>query len=195
MGGGRMIHVFKDCLDYSMGQRGENDLATIKALLAGCESCIKSTPELDRLGIDYIATLRRGAPVYVDAKTRKPGCARYWTNGPELAIEKWSVMPGGRYKTPQNLAKTGWTLDEAKLTDLILYVWHPQDSELAFLLPFQHLRMTARRYLAEWMRNYKVAQQDSGSWESEAVFVPAESVLDALRETMAGRIPVAEVAL
>lgn len=184
-----MTYDFNERLEFSKGARQDSDCATIHALLSGCESVSIASTELDRIGVDYIATLRRGAKVFVDAKTREPGCSKWWRGGePELAIEIWSVCPGGKYSVPRSRSKPGWTVDEGKVTDMVLYVFDPQDSTTAYLMPFQSLRMAAREHLPEWQRRFKVDVQDNGTWQSKAVFVPASVVIDAVTKTFTGAL-------
>ena len=140
---------------------------------------------MDKTGVDYIATLRRGAEVYIDHKARENGCRRYWkargdgTLEPEIALELWSVMPANR-----SPGKAGWTLDEAKRTHYTLHTFDPEDSKEAFLFPFQILRKTYRQNFAHWNSAFKHGVQDSGKWKSECVFVPASIVLAGLRRAM-----------
>jgi hypothetical protein len=181
-----MTYDFKEMLDFSIGQRSETDAATIKSLLHGCLTVEKNNVDGNDKGVDYIATLRRGTQVLIDAKTRQKGCSRFWKSGPELAIEIFSVIPGGKFNTPKERAKAGWTFDESKLTDMILYTFDPSDSMIAYLLPFQSLRLAAVKSYKTWMECCKVDTQTSGSWQSQAVFVPAEFVIDAIKETFTG---------
>ncbi len=168
-------------LAFSKGWNAENDIITITKMLHGCVSCVPSTDvDMDKHGIDYIATLRRGAQVFIDAKTRRESCCKFWRNGEEVAIEIWSVMPGGKFNTPLQTARIGWTLDESKVTDLILFTWNKSDCEFAYLLCFQTLRIAARKYLKCWMETFGTKLQRSGTWESQAVFVPIRTVLDAM---------------
>lgn len=190
MGGKRMIYDFQERLEFSKGARQSTDLETIASLLDGCRSVVAAPKSLDVQGVDYIATLRRGAEVYIDAKTRTKGCSRYWRFGePELAIEKWSVMPA--QACPQG--KTGWTLDEAKVTDMVLYTFDKSDSPYAYLLPFQSLRMAARRMIEVWMQIYKVDRQTSNqsgrTYHSQAVLVPASVVFAAIESTYKAESP------
>jgi hypothetical protein len=190
MGGKRMTYDFNERLAFSQGVRCASDIDTIKMLLDGCESVIENKTNGNDNGIDYVATLRKGAVINIDAKTREKGCSKYWRNDvPELAIEKWSVMPAGRFNTPDHRAKAGWTIDESKQTHMILYTFDPSDSDTAFLLPYHHLRMAARRMLPHWMTRFKVDVQTSGSWQSQAVFVPAPEVLMAIETTYSMTIP------
>jgi len=179
-----MTYGFAEQLEFSKGARQSTDAQTIMSLLDGCSSVVPATVELDKKGVDYIATLRKGAEVYIDAKTRKKGCGKYWHNGePEVSIELWSVMPGGKYNTSQDRSKAGWTLDEAKITDMILYTFDREDTDTAYLFPFQPLRMAAKRMIGFWMKRFKVDVQDSRTWESKAVFVPASEVILAIETT------------
>lgn len=182
-----MTYDFTERLLFSKGARKDSDIETIVSLLDGCVDVKEHHSNGDDKGVDYIATLRRGTQVLIDAKTREAGCSRFWSNGPELAIESWSVKPGGKFETHRSNAKAGWTVDESKLTDMILYTFSPKDCDTAFLLPFQPLRMAARRNLKDWMGRYKVDTQTSGNWQSEAVFVPADVVILAMESTYSGQ--------
>lgn len=183
------VFDFEKKLAYSQGQRTDNDIDTLMSLITGCISVVKTDVAMDRTGVDYVATLRRGSKINIDAKTREPGCSEYWKHGePELAPEIWSVMPNGKYHIPRDHAKAGWTLDEAKATDYIYCTFDPIDSDQVYFLPFQLYRMAFRRNLAVWRERYKVAMQDSKKWQSMCVFVPVSVVLDAIRVEMQSHI-------
>jgi hypothetical protein len=191
MGGKRMNYDFQERLEFSKGARQESDLATIMSLLDGCSSVTANNTDGNDNGIDYIATLRRGAEIFIDAKTRQKGCSRFWKNNePELAIERWSVMPGGKFNTTHG--KAGWTLDESKPTDMILYTFDSADCTTAFLFPFQSLRMAARRMVQHWMKRYKVDIQTSNNWQSQAVFVPASEVIAAMETTFSATVEITD---
>jgi len=177
-------HEFSDRLQFSRGIRESTDVETIKAMLDGCESCVKTDEATDRLGIDYIAMLRRGAKVNIDAKARAAGCSAHWSHSePELALERWSVLPVNGTK-----GKTGWTLSESSNVDMILFTFDPQDTEECFLVGFQHLRMAFRRNLRRWFNRFFNDKQDSGTWGSECVFVPASVVMDAIVQVSKGTL-------
>lgn len=185
-GGRSVIHHFEEKLAWSRGIRQATDKAAIERMIPGCVSVCDADEDMDRAGIDYIARLRRGAVLYIDAKRRRRGCSRYWREGPEFALEIWSVLPGGKYGIPRDRAKTGWTLCEKKDTDLIFFAFDTRDSDEVFLIGFQHLRMAFRAHIREWMENYKVDVQDSERWESQCVYVPATVVLEAVRHVSQG---------
>lgn len=182
-----MIHDFDAKLNFSLGEREKFDLDTLKRVITGCVRVEKTDKETDKAGVDYIATLRRGAQVLIDAKAREKGASRYWKNGePELALEKWNVCP-----TATCQGKTGWTLNESSNVDLILYTFDPEDSREFYLIPFQQLRMAFVKNIWEWQARYCVKRQSSRqtthSWQSEAVFVPASVVIKAVADQMKGR--------
>ena len=173
-----MTYNFAAKLENSRGSSEKIDLTVLKDCIDGCLSVIKTDVEIDKKGIDYIAELRSGATINIDAKTRESGCSKYWTNGPELALETWSVMP-----TKVSSGKVGWTLSEKSNVDLILYTYDISDSDTFYLLPFQHLRMSFRKNYNMWKTKYKTAQQSSGTWTSQCMFVPAIVVLEAIKGT------------
>lgn len=149
---------------------------TIQRLIDGCVAVRPSTRAEERRGIDYVATLRRSAEVYVDVKQRSQGCSQHWTSGPELALELWSVAP-----STEKPGLAGWTLSESYATDMVLFCFDPSDFDGTYLVPFQPLRMAFRRNLADWVLDYRSGCQSSGRWESECLFVPASVVLEAVR--------------
>jgi hypothetical protein len=183
-----MDYDFNERLTFSLGSQQVSDHETIKAMLNGCVSVEDSSQLLNVAGVDYIARLRGGAEVLVDAKTRSK-CGKFWLNNePELALEVWSVRPGGKFKTPEQRKKIGWTLCEAKKVDLILFKFNPQDTSQVYLVSFQLLRVAFRQNFHAWMKSYKTDIQSSGSWESECVFVPVGVVYDAIRRASIGTL-------
>lgn len=173
-----VVHTyeFDERLSFSKGQRRESDHETIRQMLAGCVSVVDAGIDEDRSGTDYVAVLRGGRRVPIDAKARERGCSRYWKNGPELALELWSVKP-----TQHQRGVVGWTLDESKTTELVLFTFDPVDCSTCFLVCFQLLRVAFRKRCNEWMRSYfcpdQRTQTRTAEWLSQCVFVPVDVVL------------------
>jgi hypothetical protein len=180
------VYDFDTMLAYSRGVRERTDLDTILALIDGCTDVSKTDTATDRAGVDYVATLRGGARVLIDAKARTPGCSRYWKHGPELALEVWSVLPD---RDKRQAGKVGWTLSESSGVHYILFTFDPADTPAVFLYPFQLLRMAFRRNLKTWQKGYKVDKQNSGQWRSECVFVPESVVWDGIYQAMRQQSP------
>lgn len=179
---------FHERLTFSKGIVAATCKETIQNMIPGCVKVTAAPEVMDKTGIDYVATLRRGTVVFIDHKARERGCSQYWrpsgddrTREPELALELWSVRP-----TNGRPGRAGWTLDEAKRTHYTLHTFHQEDSREAYLLPFQLLRKAYRAHFRKWNETYHHGVQNSGTWESECVFIPACIILDALSEAMQG---------
>jgi len=140
-----MKYAFGERLSFSQGHRQANDIATLMAMIPGCVTVTKTDKAMDRRGVDYIAELVHGDELWIDAKARDGGCAKYWQNGPELALEMWSVRPNGKYATSPSSAVPGWTVTDAKHVDLILFTFDPMDWNESFLMSFPLLRAAFRR--------------------------------------------------
>ena len=182
-----MRYGFNDRMAISTGEQEKHDIAFLRHNISGCIDVRKTDPETDRIGIDYICTLRKGAVIYVDAKTRQKGASKYWKYGePELALEVWSVKPENG-----SSGKVGWTLNEASPVHKILYTFDPSDSEYYYLLDFQNLRMALCKHYKEWVKKYGLKEETSTSeqkqWSSVSIFVPASVVMEAMHEFECGR--------
>jgi len=179
------VYSFKDKLEFSRGQREKTDILTLEKLIPGCLSVLKTDTITDKKGIDYIATLRGGANIFIDAKTREKGCSKFWKGEPELAPELWSVCPGGKYQIQKERAKAGWTLNETTLVDYIYCTFDPFDCVEVFLLPFQLYRIAFRKKIHQWQKEYFMPPpQDSGEWQSQCIFIPVSVVLNAITAEM-----------
>jgi len=161
---------FKERLMWSEGFLHDGIAEILKERVPACHAIEKAQENDDRNGTDYWAIRESLPPLSIDVKVREKDFA---TNGyDDLALETWSVVD----------IKPGWTRDESKRTDYILWFW--QDTGRFFLCAFPPLCAAFRKYWREWRDKYKTAEQDSGAWKSECVFVPRKVVvtyLDAWR--------------
>lgn len=197
-------YAFAERLAWSKGKRADDDAETIHKLIPGCAEVAVAPTVLDRLGIDYVATLRRGATLNIDTKTREVGVSRHWKSyelfgvliEPELTIECYSIVPVHRgFQHPDTNSgdwcpegAPGWTIDESKLTDYVLYLFDPSDTEECFLLPFQLLRMATIANWETWrgkfMRPHCRSEKNGRRWETESCYPPAWCVIDAVAAEM-----------
>lgn len=181
------IHDFGAKLRTSKGSRSESDAETLRMMFRNAEAVIPSEEALDRQGVDYVVRFQGGGEIYVDVKTREPGCSRFWKHGePELALELWSVKEGGKYGTPQDRRRFGWAIDATKRCHYVAFMFCPADTEAVFVLPFMQLREAVFANGANWKQWFPVHTQDSGSWESQAVFVPVGHVIEAISAVQRG---------
>lgn len=172
------MNDWNEKFQYSLGQQQEFDCEILKDHIPDSVKVSKTNIDLDKLGVDYIVTLKGGAEIYVDAKTRTPGCSKYWKNGqPELALEMWSV---------KEKRKIGWTLSEKTQVDYILYTFPKKDSDKYYFIPYQLLREAFKANGRSWYEKYGSKLQINLSYHSEAIFVPANIVLQAVCESMEG---------
>ena len=176
-----MIHDFYEKLEYSLTVQQKFDIAILKEKFGWTD--VKKTPkEIDKNGIDYIVTLKDGAKINIDGKTREYGASKWWKYGePELAIEFWSVFP-----TETTKGDKGWTFKENTNVDYILYTFHESDSNKFYLFPFQLLRTASIKHGKEWKNKYGIKTQPNERYESKAVFVPASVLINAVNEEMTG---------
>ncbi len=119
----------------------------------------------DRNGTDWWIEHESGRFLSVDCKIREHDCAKYHAD--DLALETWSVV---EKKIP------GWTLNEKKRTDYVLWLW--LDTGRWCLVPFPMLCKAFQAKHSEWKKKYKTAQQYTSerNYHSECVFVPRKEV-------------------
>lgn len=174
-----MCDFIKD-LQYSMGERQRIDCELIQRAIPNCISVEKTDTELDKRGIDYIATLDGGAIISIDAKARRKGAVKQGQE-PRLALELWSVCPENGRR-----GKSGWTCSRSSEVDMVLYTFDREEWDKFYLIPFQHLRIAFQRNYRAWAEDYPPRKQNNRTWKSEAMFVPATIVLDAVVKQMTG---------
>lgn len=110
----------------------------------------KAAMENDKLGADYWIEFRHGQFRAVDVKVR----AEDWKakGKPDIALEIWA----NREKR-----KPGWTIDNNKLTDYVLFVW--LDTGRADLFDFRLLKAVTLANLDEWSGNRQTSNQTTAS--------------------------------
>src|SRR3990172_4723329 len=177
------IFDFYERLKFSQGICQKEDTETIKKMIVGCIKIVKTNTDDDLTGIDYYAYLRGGREIAIDAKRRDKGASKYWKNGhPELALEIWSAIP-----TEYNKGKTGWTLDESKQTELVLFTF--EDIKICYLISFQLLRIAFIKYYPIWKNKYFLPKpQNSGKWKSQCIFIPITEIFNAIQDIQKSEI-------
>lgn len=146
--------------------------------LPGARQVIKACSENDRNGVDFWVERTNTTLVAVDVKVRELDyCAL--TGEDDLALETWSVI---------EKQKIGWTRDETKRCDYILWIWI--DTGRYCLIPFALLCAVMQNKWESWKRQYKVFEQrtkDCGGYRSECVFVPRRVVWTEIYNRFSGR--------
>lgn len=145
----------------------------------------------DKAGADYkIIFEGNGNPIYVDVKRRfGDECKKYARHGAiEVALETLSVCPD-----EHNPKIYGWLVDPKKITDYILYAFDKNVCDESYLFPYAMLRKAFFDNYEQWDRLYDKTRQnntrdDGTKYQSEALFVPVNKVIDAVRDTFSGTV-------
>ena len=168
---------------YSMGNRQQFDISMLVEIIPNYAGAVKTGLDVDKQGVDYIVSLTDGSSVTIDAKTRKAGSSKWWQNGVELCLERYSVV---------EQKKVGWLFKDSTVhPDYILYTFDRSDTDKYFLIPYLLLRKAAYRHWKEWEARYGIKKQPNsshGGYTSDAVFVPATVVMKAVTDEMMGTI-------
>lgn len=150
---------------------GVNTAQSLKDILVdnipGAISAYRAGSGDDRNGTDYWIKHQSGKLISIDCKIRDVDFAKK-TGEDDLALETWSVV---------EKQVIGWTLNEKKRTDFILWYW--QDTGRWCLISFPMLCQVFQANLANWANKYKRSQQKTPEWggyHSECVFVPRREV-------------------
>lgn len=175
------MNYFNDCLAFSLGEREAVDAEILKELIPDCVKVDKTDVEMDKSGIDYIATLKDGSTVTIDAKTRRPGAKKWWNYGePELPLEKYSVV---------EIKEIGWLFKDSKVhPDYILFTFDKSDTDKCYFIPYTLLRKACYRNGREWKAKYPLKVQPNIGYSSNALMVPASVVINAVRDCMEGMV-------
>jgi hypothetical protein len=166
-GGSVRYYDFAERLEWSEGFLDGGIARVLQDRIPGCYSVEKASEAGDRAGTDYWALRHELPSLSIDVKVRSTDWAVRGED--DLALETWSVV--GK--------KPGWTRDDGKRTDYVLWYW--TDTGRFVLISFPALCRVFGRYWSEWREQFKSARQQSGGWQSECVFVPRELVLEKLK--------------
>lgn len=161
---------------------GVDDRKDIKAIILSCFPTAvqveRADRQEDRHGTDYWVTTQSGHKHSVDVKVRDVDWRVKHPGEDDLALETWSVVD----------KKKGWTRDEQKRTDYILWIW--KDTGRWVLIPFPMLCGVFEKNWKAWREKYRTRKQRTidprGGWESECVFVPRKIIWNAIYTTFGG---------
>lgn len=141
----------------------------------------------DKSGVDYWV-LRDGLkPLSIDVKHREFCPIERW-NSDDACIETTSVYlgPDNGEWLDKYRSKVGWTLDESKQTDYILYTW-PYAEKLRFwILPFPFLCMAAQKNWQKWVEFFGEKRAQNNGYITLAVYPPRKIIALAIKKLMTG---------
>ena len=147
--------------------------------IAGSLNVKRAHEANDRSGVDWWVECKGCRHLAIDAKVREVDYARKGQD--DLALETWSVVEA---------SKVGWTLDDAKQCDFVLWLW--KDTGRWCMVPFAMLCQVFTENIEAWKSTFKVARQrtptrDGRGYHSEVVFVPRREVWKAIYGVYGGQ--------
>ena len=160
---------FNERLAFSQSESSNGEVGSI--LVAHVPTAVRAwvaTKEQDKTGIDWFVELSSGRVVGVDCKIREEDYSLRDPAKDDVALETWS-------KVEQR--KVGWTLDESKRCDYILWLW--KDTGRWMLVPFLYLLEVFRENKRKWIQQYGESTQftpSKNAWHSNCIFVPRKEL-------------------
>lgn len=169
--GGRKLNrkfSFDEQLKLSDGVSESRDIERLLLEeIPGAVNAHRAHTSNDKNGTDWWVEHRSGKHLSIDCKIRTEDFLKS-RGKDDLALETWSVLN----------RKVGWTRDENKRGDYILWLW--TDTGRWCLVSFPMLCRVFQKKWEEWSRQYMLRQQETedpaGNWKSECVFVPRHEV-------------------
>jgi hypothetical protein len=174
---------FNERLRMSCAQTSSGKIEDILvANIPGAISARKASVSDDRRGTDWWVLLASGGDISVDCKVRETDwSARKHNPADDLALETWSVV---------ERQKIGWTLDETKRTDYVLWLW--RDTGRWALVPFRLLLGVFKDLHLQWGNQFQRSRQKtfygSTQYHSECVFVPRREIWAAIYRKYSGMV-------
>lgn len=149
----------------------------LKKIFTGSTEVIKAKMRDDRKGTDFWVgyvnreTGQNGRPaIRVDIKIQyKDPMVKFGKSGHTLPLEIWSNI---------ERKKVGWTLDQSKHTDYV--VWWFQPTGRTVTMPFPMLVNVFNKFCDEWLDKFPATTQKTNkgniSWHSQVVHVPVREI-------------------
>jgi len=166
------VHEFTDLMKFSEGVDTESGILDhILDSIPGASRIVRATKEEDKNGTDYwIHREHRLPSVSVDVKHRTVCPIEKWGSN-DACIETCSVYKNGKRE------KIGWTLDETKRTDLVVYTWPASNGRRYWIAPFPLLCKAAQQNWKEWRREYGEYPANNHGYQTFSIY-PLISVIE-----------------
>lgn len=181
-----MRSSFLQQLNFSEDIVLENSLVThLTEIIPAATGVVKSVTSDDRNGTDYwIQRENHLPPISVDVKHRSfDPLIKFGTD--DACIETTSVYtgePNGKWKDDHR-AKVGWTLDESKRTDLIIYTWPATDTDRRYwILYFPLLCRASQLHWRTWAEQYGEKPAQNETYLTLSIYPPRTVIEAAIKE-------------
>ena len=174
-----IVYEFDERL--AMSQGASENISIEKILLDQIPGALNVNPsheKNDRNGVDFWVEHESGKHLGIDCKVREEDWALKGFD--DIALETFSVVE-------KNIK--GWTLNQEKRTDYILWFW--KETGRWMLIPFPMLLAAFSKRVTAWSKVYKKAKQktyrsNGNHYHSECVFVPRRDLWAAIYEDFSG---------
>lgn len=181
---------FRERLNFSEGVKiNDAILQHIVSIIPSAFRVEKSIISDDKNGTDYWILRKNLRPLSIDMKNRE-FCPIERFGSDDACIETTSVYTGennGIWENNKRI-KIGWTLDETKETDYIIYTWPSGKMRRYWILPFSFLCTAGKRHWKEWTNFYKEKSAVNNGYLTLNVYVPRNVIAQAMRKIMYGEI-------
>lgn len=169
---------FYEQLLFSNGTHTKNNIyEIIKNNIPNIVDVKKANNIDDRNGTDYWAIRNNLPSLSIDTKIMKLDPMTFKNPNDVIPLETYSVIES---------KKPGWTRDETKRTDYILWFWVA--TKRWCIIPFPLLCMIFQEKWQLWRKQFRVAFQSSGAWKSECVFVPRREIWAEIYRKYSGNV-------
>lgn len=179
------FYNFTERLNFSEGIELEEDL--LKYLLKNIPNATdiqRAEKEDDKTGIDYWIFRKNLPPLAIDVKHRSFCPIQRWGKD-DACIETTSVYTGNPFPPwdDQYRLKPGWTLDENKRTDIVIYTW-PYNETLRryWIVYFPLLCRAAKLNWRRWAEEYGEIATHNDLYLTLNIYVPRIEIVKAINQ-------------
>ena len=191
------FYDFAERLQFSEGVGLTREiLEHVKRHIPAATEIVRAGRTDDRHGTDYWVKRKFDLPpVSIDLKSRE-FCPIQKFGSDDACVETTSVYRGLSAKPYRDdlREKPGWTVDERKRTDLIVYTW-PHDADLFgaprmryWILYFPHLCAAATEHWRRWALTYQERPAQNKGYVTLSVYPPRSVIANSIREFTSGTL-------
>lgn len=185
-------HEFEERLAFSEGVISECLMDRIVSALPTSTGYEKATLADDRSGTDYWLHRKDGLrSLSVDLKNRG-FCPIEKFGSDDACIETTSVYqgPAGNSWSDKHRRKVGWTIDENKQTDYVVYTWPEGTARRYWIVPYPFLQAASIRWWRQWAIDYGEKPAVNETYLTLSVYPPRQVIAKAMRSLMVGRVQI-----
>lgn len=161
------VYDFDECLRESDTEEIRSKIiAELKKQFPDALAVERACTFDDKLGVDYVLRFPGLRSIACDVKVRRKDFALRGLA--DITLEIWSDF---------DAQKTGWTLDETKFTDYVLFYW--VETGRAVKYDARDLRAVFKANLADWEKKYGSELTGTNArkpFRSQVMFVPDRDV-------------------